>query len=956
MKKLAILSAALLTGWAAVAGVMAYKEMPMTLVGVRATSGSVAYYLADAVKAHAGDEVASADLGNVYESYSYGDNYGVGANAALTDGTIFSLKPVTAVAVHKRVYDICGFDYRTASELVSEADRVNTKELTYLDKKLYGAYLKAIGSDFDYDLEAEEDDTDHDGIPDGWEMYVGLDPTDFSDARTTSVGTAKITDESLRLTNVQEYLGGTDPASPTTMSDTLLDTYVYRYHLRRPNDDDDGDGLSNYAEYLISEVYQFETLSPDEAKTDGVVSDYFHQLGQFYYGEVFTDHDQVNDEWEDDFQKTYTTGSEYYATRYKYDAHLDEDGDGWSNWAEYGAGTSITDSGSVPMPVIKVALDWNGDDPIDCNFVVQAWSEDWWKLNESAMVVKPEAQWIITNDTKLVRNETYNISIAKDGYVREGKNNFVVFADKNGDGEYTFGEPFGFVNEVDVGYAKTEMSVELLETAPIFARLNIWSAESDQATKWGDNGCVVTNGRPAPQYVNSDYERVRIVRSELNGYGIIDNKYIPNAVVFDKWFNKNARSYIHEGDFLAEGEFDIDWTAMLANNIVADYDKIGLEGFEHGITNVTYRIVIGENSSVDPGDTNNVLSVLFQRRFDATDARQVPQTVEAENAFNGAYPTFRWTMDGNNSYTAFRIVVLDGNDNTKTVYDTGIRRAPITKDGIYTWIGDCAAGKELEYSHYYKWKVSMYNAKFRTDCWSELGTFSMNVNDGFDRVNGYDAHLATVKYAGADVVLTTAGSTVIVEAHERPDCAGKPLAKTVITDLEALTVLTNTEANARLMGIPEGTDCYILAFIDQNGNGERDVFESYGISDVSKFGEVVGVYIEDTDNDQDWMPDAYEYAVAGNTGDWENVRTNINTSIIGDGTIAVSKDLADRLAAVSPTQAAGFGTALTGASIEVFQSEKFVRALMGIGVGFNISDMDSFLELLAESVKAHISE
>lgn len=95
--------------------------------------------------------------------------------------------------------------------------------------------------------------------------------------------------------------------------------------------DDDNDGLSNYTEYLLSEVLNTglgKVFNPTEARSISAYAlDYFVQIGNLYTGEIFTDHDKVEDTWEDAYPRD-------YATRMEYDANLDNEGDGWSTRSE----------------------------------------------------------------------------------------------------------------------------------------------------------------------------------------------------------------------------------------------------------------------------------------------------------------------------------------------------------------------------------------------------------------------------------------------------------------------------------------------------------------------------------------------------------------------------------------------------------------------------------------------
>ncbi|MDD5555920.1 MAG: S8 family serine peptidase [bacterium] len=80
-------------------------------------------------------------------------------------------------------------------------------------------------------------DEDADGMPDAWEAYYGLDP--YSDDTAGDL-------DGDGLTNLEEYLLGTNPADPDTDGDGLSDSDEILVHFTDPLDPDtDGDGLTD---------------------------------------------------------------------------------------------------------------------------------------------------------------------------------------------------------------------------------------------------------------------------------------------------------------------------------------------------------------------------------------------------------------------------------------------------------------------------------------------------------------------------------------------------------------------------------------------------------------------------------------------------------------------------------------------------------------------------------------
>ncbi|MBP5286057.1 MAG: hypothetical protein ILO34_08140, partial [Kiritimatiellae bacterium] len=335
-----------------------------------------------------------------------------------TSNLVYEVSTDTEALVHAQVYKEYGFNPKTA---VPVADAVNTKPFTALDKYLVIRYFDALGiCDEDsvnvnrewakYSLKPNEIDGDRDGVADGWELYVmfGTNPMtkETFEAGAGSVNSpwnyadrAKDLDgESLDL--VGEFDRGswpTDPWDVDTDKDGIDDATAVKYHIKgtEGNEDNDGDGLSNYVEYLLAEVIKLAAFDPDDpfsVNDTADIGDYFFKVGQLYVGDVFADHDRMDDSWEG----KYDIDS---ISRYLYDANLDPDRDGWSNYAEFQAGTDPTRLGSLgiggvqmneyPVPTIELKVNYNGRQNINASpVVVKAW-------RDRSMSTIPDAVWTI---------------------------------------------------------------------------------------------------------------------------------------------------------------------------------------------------------------------------------------------------------------------------------------------------------------------------------------------------------------------------------------------------------------------------------------------------------------------------------------------------------------------------------------------------------------------------------
>ncbi|MHA3772864.1 protein-arginine deiminase family protein [Verrucomicrobiota bacterium sgz303538] len=110
-------------------------------------------------------------------------------------------------------------------------------------------------------------DNDGDGMSNDWEVYYGLDPADSTDATDDLDG-----DE---LSNLQEYLAGTNPTQVDSDGDGMWDGWEVQYGLNPLVNDaagnSDGDTLNNLEEFLLSQMGI--PSNPKQKFTNGTTED-----------------------------------------------------------------------------------------------------------------------------------------------------------------------------------------------------------------------------------------------------------------------------------------------------------------------------------------------------------------------------------------------------------------------------------------------------------------------------------------------------------------------------------------------------------------------------------------------------------------------------------------------------------------------------------------------------------
>ena len=555
-------------------------------------------------------------------------------------------------------------------------------------------------------------------------------------------------------------------------------------------------------------------------------------------------------------------------------------------------------------------------------------------LESSLFRITYKAEPPVLSSNKL----TLNLGEADTGYVKEGKNTIVAFYDLDGNGKYTAGEPFGCASGVEVGWRQGAADIELTDTSPIITRADLLTGMTDRSVAYGIESGDNTN-LLAGVLSEGIYQRLRVVRTLVNGY-TASGLGIANRVLVDKEFELDQRSFFYEGDVLENGELDLDWSRF--NSEVVNATGVRNQGIDP--TEVAYRVVLG-NGSVSPSETNNLFSVATVRHFDPSNARQRPTALspgDTDAIVFGARPTFKWTMDGNKTYTAFKIEIRKG---SSTVWTSDIMRAPSADlNGVYTYTANAYVGDELENGEAYTWRVSMYNAKF-TSNWYSTNNPSFRMNAPVSG-NNYSTIPVAVRYFGPSAV--AAAATYVVEAFTTPDFTGDPVARTVATD--GVTAQGNEHvANAVLTGLAVGK-YYVRAYIDFDESlyGKRrfrDECESWGyacaretslampftpttvVTVDNKVTRTVEVYIEDTDVNGNRLPDAWE--IVKNGGSLYN-GVNGTYDVLLDN-YPISRTLSDNIKSKAVSTAGGAAsTGLDGHLAGTFNSPAAAALAMGV--------------------------
>ena len=672
-------------------------------------------------------------------------------------------------------------------------------------------------------------DTDGDGLPDWWEALHGLDPSSADD-----VNGAWGDLDGDGLNNRAEYLAGTDPR----------------------NFDSNNDGVSDA-----------DSRTNSSAQT---------------WIEIYTDNDGMDDAWEVRYPAA--------VSPLLHDTHLDPDGDGWSNYAEFMVKTDPSDPRTYPLPRIPLWVDYDGNqssagplrihiystpkmdgqpDAVASANVLEERSgivgsivadveggrfgnkasgtitslplvrgsvrikvlcepftvlefEDLGSGILRSVDVLPErlgvinyetgsftlflsptslqagqpvcAEWLVESE---IREYPFDGRVAiLDGYVREGPVYMFGFIDNNLNNTWDTGEPAGLLQQQPVNVSWGELPqvrMSLTDELPGYLRFN-WTA-----------GAALSS-------------TVTITRTTADGLPILVDYVVKN------------RSYLHEGDFQAAGVFGLP--------VISDLN--------------TFRWTVRNQDGVFSG-TNAI-------NYGASIQTPVPLVPAGESLTPYALTMFEF-IQGSNAVN-FRLQIRSGSTNGPIVYDqttnapyrnpradyrTVFRPPFLMGDGAFT-------------NGTFFWRLMSMNGR-RDSSWSPYQQFAVRLEEAPEGANMIGGEL---NYFGC-----ASASNVVVQAFESSGFSGWPAAQVTRTGVGTYA----------LRGLRDGT-YHVRAFVDQNRNGRLDAWESWGMVkdyifltdyDVKPL-PVPGnktnqrLILRDRDINNNNVPDACEYQSTGGIG------------------------------------------------------------------------------------------
>jgi subtilisin family serine protease len=343
--------------------------------------------------------------------------------------------------------------------------------------------------------------------------------------------------------------------------------------------DADGDGLTNLGEYLAG-------TDPNNWDTDGDgVSDYNSTNGGLTFGEYYMDGDQIPDAWEVLYGDVLSPLVN--------DADSDPDGDGWKNLAEYlgsgfdvalstatnvvGEGTNATstvvttesatlvtptrpnDAASYPVPALTFVFTGEALATLNDTVALRVWAFS------DPLMRKPDAMTAVPLSGLFANGMATTVLRWNSGHVRQGANVFMAFIDANGDGLWNAGEWLGFSENgtENVQWGSATVRIALTDKPAGYIRFS-WEPQLDAIAA----GLAQVNGTTYTVTINSVGEG-RNVYSAIRDLESMERPYITEmdlkvAGVAPMWGSYKWFIATADGAVIVAGTNFINYAATLA--------------------------------------------------------------------------------------------------------------------------------------------------------------------------------------------------------------------------------------------------------------------------------------------------------------------------------------------------------------------------------------------------------
>lgn len=670
-------------------------------------------------------------------------------------------------------------------------------------------------------------DSDHDGLPDWWEVLFGFDPFD-----PTGLNGAWGDPDGDGLSNLAEYLAGTDP------------------HVA----DSDGNGVTDY-----------DSRSGPGART---------------WGELYDDGDGIPGDWEVQYQRMCPTTGKPGLDPQKYDADADPDEDGWSNYQEYMGfkkvggqihrSTDPLNPNDYPQPLAAYHLRYHGDYGPTVSDLLSAHPEgririmiydnpqmDGWPIGIQEIFgqnIGVSANWDATPN-----------ALYSQGYVRT-RQPFIIVPNTNpeeGAPPYAgaaFGKLVGTTNYIFAFFDKEDIGGEgygvwdpLTEPAGVMVA-------SPSVFSWEDFSFNIEIGLTDQQ----PYDYSRYQRFDWKPVDGVDKYIITLASPAINRTMTATRNYMHEGDYLAAGYYGL--SSGVKTFLI--YTNITPVGYYTNVVLTVPAISLSNPSLVTPQDTvfpyarneiewtmdANAAAVVIRVSTNST-GLPVVMTVTNVAPYRDASGNYRATLP-----------LYAGDTNWQ---------GKVWTNGRY-WVSVHSISPNAANAPTSSWRAFNLDVKD-----TALGGRSMIAGDVY--------YFGKVSHAFSDP--TNAPLRIIVQAFELAssddgtygwvpfaDKRGDPDGQVEVD----YTCKTNTPQSLKgsytLRGL-HGAEMFIRAFIDLNKNRKLDAFEPVGYArnanaDTPLRVNLVGsgqgvsvsgiqVVIRDRDTDADRLPDGWEWMYFG---------------------------------------------------------------------------------------------